>query len=126
MSGNVILSPSDNDPPFQEPWQAQALATAFGLQQAGVITATEWSEALGAAIKRAQVAGDPDEGDTYYNHVLDALETLMHEKNLVPADELSNRKAQWKEAYLTTPHGQPVTLMDEDKKIPSNGGKRID
>ncbi len=96
------------------------------MQEAGVITATEWSEALGAAIKRAQAAGHPDEGDTYYNHVLDALEMLMQEKNFVPADELSNRKAQWKEAYLNTPHGQPVTIMNEDKKIPSNGGKPID
>ena len=120
------MSRSDNDPPFQKPWQAQALATALGLQEAGVITATEWSEALGAAIKHAQAAGDPDQGATYYNHVLDALEMLMQEKGLVPAEELSTRKAQWKEAYLTTPHGQPVTLMDEDKKIPSNGGKRID
>lgn len=120
------MSRSDNDPPFQEPWQAQALATALGMQEAGVITATEWSEALGAAIKRAQAAGDPDKGDTYYFHVLDALETLMHEKNLIPAEELSTRKAQWKEAFLTTPHGQPVTLTDEDKIIPSNGGKPID
>ena len=114
MSGNAILSRSDNDPPFQEPWQAQVLATALGLQEAGIITAFEWSGALGAAIKRARVAGDPDEGNTYYHHVLDALETLIHEKNLVSADELSNRKAQWRDAYLTTPHGQPVTLTDGD------------
>ncbi len=120
------MSRSDNDPPFQEPWQAQALATALGLQEVGIITATEWSDALGGAIKRARAAGDPDVGDTYYHHVLDALETLMHEKNLVASDELSNKKAQWKEAYLTTPHGQPVTIMEEDKKFPSKGGKRID
>lgn len=119
------MSRSDNDPLFQEPWQAQALATAFGLQEAGIITATEWSDALGAAIKRAQAAGDPDEGDTYYNHVLDALEALMQEKGLVPAEELSTRKAQWKEAYLTTSHGQPVTIR-RGKEKPSNGGKRID
>lgn len=68
----------------------------------------------------------PDEGDTYYNHVLDALETLLQERGLVAVDELSNRKAQWKEAYLTTPHGQPVTIMGEDKKIPGSSGKRID
>lgn len=120
------MSRSDNDPPFQEPWQAQALATALGLQEAGVITATEWSDALGIAIQRAQSAGDPDKGDTYYLHVLDALETLLHEKNLLSAEELSTRKAQWKKAYLITPHGQPVTLMHVDKKIPSNRGKPID
>jgi len=104
------LSRPDDDPPFQEPWQAQALATALGLQEAGVITASEWSEALGAAIKRAQAGGDADAGDTYYHHVLDALEALMQEKGLIAADEFSNRKTLWKEAYLATPHGQPVEL----------------
>ncbi len=96
--------------PFRELWQAQALATALSLQEAGVITATEWSVALGAAIERARAGGDPDLGDTYYDHVLDALETLLREKDLIPAEELGARKAQWNEAYLTTPHGQPVTI----------------
>ena len=103
---------SDRQTPPQEPWQAQALATAYGLQEAGVITAAEWSDALGAAIKRAQAAGDPDKGDTYYLHVLDALETLMRDKGLVPAGELSQRKADWEDAYRSTPHGQPVELAD--------------
>ena len=80
------MPPSDRQAPPQEPWHAQALANAYGLQEAGVITAAEWSDALGAAIKRAQAAGDPDKGDTYYLHVLDALETLMREKGLVDYD----------------------------------------
>ena len=113
----------DNDPPFQEPWQAQALATAFALQEAGVITAGEWSAALGDAIERARAAGDPDQGDTYYNHVLDALEILMREKGLIMAEELSTRKMQWKHAYLATPHGHPVKLMDGDMKTPNSNGK---
>lgn len=120
------MNRSDNDPPFLEPWQAQTLATALGLQEVGVITATEWSNALGAAIKGAQAAGDPDEGGTYYFHVLDALETLMQEKGLIATEELSARKAQWREAYLTTPHGQPVTLVGEDKDIPPHGENLID
>ena len=110
------MSQPDNDPPFSEPWQAQVLATAFGLQEAGVVTAGEWSATLGATIKRAQTLGDPDEGDTYYNHVLHALETLLQEKGLVSVDELTIRKAQWQEAYLNTPHGQPV-------KIPGSSGR---
>jgi nitrile hydratase accessory protein len=104
------LTLPEREPPFQEPWQAQVLAAALGLQEVGVITATEWSDALGAAIKRAQAAGDPDDGDTYYLHVLDALERLMQEKGLVATQELSDRKAQWREAYLTTPHGEPVSI----------------
>ncbi len=107
------MSRPDEDFPLQEPWQAQALATAFGLQEAGVITAVEWSDALGAAIRRAQAAGDPDEGESYYHHVLDALETLLREKGLIAARELSARKAAWEEAYRHTPHGQPVSLAKE-------------
>jgi len=115
MFGSVILQRFDQQAPPQEPWQAQALASAYGLQEAGVITAGEWSEALSAAIKRAQAAGDPDKGDTYYLHVLDALETLMREKDLVAAGELSERKAAWEDAYRSTPHGQPVELADTGK-----------
>jgi len=112
MSGNATLSRPDQEYPLQEPWQAQALATAFGLQEAGVITAVEWSNALGAAIKRAQAAGDPDEGGSYYHHVLDALETILGEKGLIGAGELSKRKAEWEDAYRRTPHGQPVDLAN--------------
>lgn len=82
----------------------------MALQDAGVVTTAEWSSALGDAIKRARAAGDPDKGDTYYDHVLVALETLMHQKGLVAGEELSTRKLQWREAYLRTPHGQPVII----------------
>ena len=112
MFGNATLSRPDEEFPLQEPWQAQALANAFSLQEAGVITAVEWSNALGAAIRRARAAGDPDEGDTFYHHVLDALETLLREKGLIEAGELSKRKAEWERAYRRTPHGKPVTLAD--------------
>ncbi|MEM7171318.1 MAG: nitrile hydratase accessory protein [Pseudomonadota bacterium] len=96
--------------PLKEPWQAEALATAFSLQEAGLITATEWSDALGAAIKAAQADGDPDDGSTYYHHVLAALEYLLTEKDLVPAGELTAKKEAWEDAYRRTPHGKPVTL----------------
>ena len=104
------MNQDDKPAPFREPWHAQALATAMSLQQAGVITAVEWSDALGAAIKRAQADGDPDLGDTYYNHVLSALEAVLEHKDLIPAAELATRKAQWEEAYRNTPHGKPVRL----------------
>lgn len=96
--------------PFQEPWQAEALATAMGLQEAGVFSAAEWSDALGAAIRRAQESGDPDEGNTYYLHVLDALEVLLSAKGVIGVQEIAARKDQWVEAYRTTPHGHPVML----------------
>ena len=104
------MKPSAEPPPFAEPWQAQALAIAQGLQDSGVISAGQWSEALGAAIRRAQAAGDPDLGDTYYLHVLDALEHLLADAGLVSRPSLERRKSEWEAAYRRTPHGQPVEL----------------
>jgi len=99
-----------DEPQFAEPWQAQAMAMASLLQQAGCFTAVEWAEALGAQIKRAQASGDPDDGSTYYHHVLGALETLMVEKSISTRELLAARKEAWAAAYGRTPHGRPVTL----------------
>ncbi|HEX6118812.1 MAG TPA: hypothetical protein VFZ03_05115, partial [Dongiaceae bacterium] len=66
--------------------------------------------ALGGAIKRAQAGGDPDDGSTYYHHVLAALEHLVQEKQIASADLLAASKAAWIEAYARTPHGKPVEL----------------
>lgn len=109
------MSRSDSPPPgeprqFEEPWQAEVLALSAALQQAGRFSAAEWATALGAAIARAQAAGDPDDGSTYYAHVLDALERLVFEKSLSTRDLLAARKEAWHTAYVNTPHGQPVRL----------------
>lgn len=100
----------DDRPLFAEPWEAQALAMAVRLQEAGHFTAPEWADALGREIRRAQDAGDPDDGSTYYRHVLAALERLITEKGLSAQDVLDRRKLEWAEAYRTTPHGLPVDL----------------
>jgi nitrile hydratase accessory protein len=100
----------EGEPLFAEAWEAQALAMAIALQQAGCFTAVEWADALGAAIKRAQVAGDSDDGSTYYHHVLDALEHLVQDKRIASAGLLAARKAAWIDAYEHTPHGKPVVL----------------
>ena len=103
-------SRSDESRQFDEPWQAEVLALAAALQQAGRFSAAEWAAALGAAIARAQAAGDPDDGSTYYAHVLDALERLVFEKSLSTHDLLAARKEAWRTAYANTPHGKPVRL----------------
>ena len=114
---------AEGEPLFAEPWEAQALALAVALQQAGAFTATEWADALGAAIKRAQAAGDPDDGSTYYQHVLGALEHLVQAKRIASADLLAARKADWIEAYEHTPHGKPVELK-HPAMAPGDGADR--
>ena len=61
---------------FEEPWQAQALALADSLVQAGRFSATDWGAALGTALKEAEARGAPDTLDGYYAAVLVALERL--------------------------------------------------
>ena len=100
----------DGAPVFREPWEAQAFAMAVRLHQAGHFTWPEWAAALADQIRRAQAAGDPDLGDTYYRHWLAALEHLVSAKGLVTGDELAARKAAWAEAARTTPHGAPIEL----------------
>jgi hypothetical protein len=69
-----------------------------------------WVKIFSQEIKAAQERGDPDLGDTYYRHWLNALERICGAKNLVGREDMNNRKAAWRRAYLNTPHGQPIDL----------------
>lgn len=103
----------EDRPVFSEPWEAQALAMAVRLREAGHFTAEEWAETLGFEIGRARALGATDDGSTYYSHVLAALERLVTEKGLVAEEVLFSRKEAWAEAYHNTPHGQPVVLSEK-------------
>ncbi len=103
--------PKDDDGPiFAEPWQAQAFAMAVNLCDAGHFKWSEWVEVFSTEVKLAQAAGDPDLGDTYYNHWLNALEKIIAAKNIITSPDLTNRKEEWRQAYLRTPHGKPIEL----------------
>ncbi len=103
--------PCDTEGPvFKEPWEAEAFAMAVHLSEAGRFTWGEWTAALAREIRSAGTAGDPDLGDTYYQHWLRALLALCAETGLVPADGLQRRTEEWRQAYLRTPHGRPVEL----------------
>jgi nitrile hydratase accessory protein len=101
-------------PVFREPWEAQAFAMALALHERGLFTWAEWAAALGREIKAAQAAGDPDTGNTYYRHWLNALEHLVVEKNVAGADALARYRNAWAHAAARTPHGTPITLGDQD------------
>jgi nitrile hydratase accessory protein len=105
--GLAPLASRDGQPAFAEPWQAEVLALAFALTEQGVFSAAEWSEALGAELRRAEAAGAPE--DTYYAAALTALEQLTGAAG-ISEDTLAARVEAWRQAYLRTPHGQPVVL----------------
>jgi nitrile hydratase accessory protein len=97
-------------PVFRAPWEAQAFALAVKLHEAGCFSWTEWAGRLAVEIRAAQERGDPDRGDTYYEHWLTALEKIVADKGLVAADELAGRKAAWDTAAHATPRGKPIEL----------------
>ena len=101
-------------PVFREPWEAQAFAMALALHQRGLFTWTEWATMLAGEIKRAQAAGDPDAGDTYYHHWLAALERLVAEKGVAAPSALARTRDAWGHAAARTPHGAPIELTPED------------
>ncbi len=107
--------PRDGDGPvFREPWEAQAFAMALALHNKGVFTWPEWAEALAAEIRRAQSAGDPDTGDTYYRHWLAALESLVARKGVTSDATLHRYRDAWARACQRTPHGAPIELTADD------------
>jgi nitrile hydratase accessory protein len=101
-------------PVFRAPWEAHAFAMALALHERGLFTWPEWAATLADEIKRAQAAGDPDTGDTYYRHWLAALERLAAEKAATDPAALARYRAAWRRAALRTPHGTPIALAAED------------
>jgi len=107
--------PVDADGPvFREPWEAQAFAMALALHERGLFSWPEWAAALAAEIKRAQAAGDPDTGETYYRHWLATLESLIAGKGVASTETLHRTRDAWHHAADRTPHGQPITLTPAD------------
>lgn len=88
----VGIPKDEQGPVFAEPWQAQAFAMVVKLQERGLFTWGEWAEEIGETIAAALAKGDPDLGDTYYEHWLTALENISAKKGLVTPETLAQRK----------------------------------
>ena len=107
--------PCDSEGPvFREPWEAQAFAMTLTLHERGVFTWPEWAAVLSEEIKRAQAAGDPDMGDTYYRHWLNALERIVQAKGVTNEQTLARYRNAWDHAADRTPHGEPIELRPDD------------
>jgi nitrile hydratase accessory protein len=116
--------PSDHDGPvFAEPWQASAFALAVHLSERGAFAWSEWSTALGHEIQAGTQRG-PEAAAAYFHRWLDALERLCREKGLVDAAEIGRRREEWRQAYLNTPHGEPVALSAATPDPPAERSSR--
>ena len=112
------LADEGSDPVFTSPWQAQIFSLVVGLHESGCFSWNEWAEALSREIAEDSNGGadgvmtheEIDPSDSYYRLWVSALEQILARKTILDSDEVRERVAQWREAYLNTPHGAPVTL----------------
>jgi nitrile hydratase accessory protein len=102
------------EPVFREPWEAEAFALVLSLHERGAFSWNEWAAVLSDEIKKAQAAGDPDTGETYYHHWLAALERIVAAKGLADAQALARTRKAWAHACERTPHGTPIELKAGD------------
>ncbi len=103
--------PADGDGPvFDAPWQAQAFSLVVNLHKAGLFEWKTWAEIFSAEIAAAPARPDESVNDAYYRQWVAAMERLLASLGLVAEDDVADRAQQWNQAYLNTPHGQPVSL----------------
>jgi nitrile hydratase accessory protein len=97
-------------PTFAEPWMAEAFACAIQLSRQGLFTWSEWVEVFSSEIRAHPAQAGETSNTAYYRQWLAALETIVGLKGAASSPEITTRQETWRQAYLNTPHGQPVEL----------------
>ena len=80
------------------------------LHDRGLFTWPDWADALGRALAGDAHAGCLDGSDDYYRAWLVALQEMLATGGVADAANIEQVMQAWTDAYLTTPHGQPVKL----------------
>lgn len=107
---------------FAEPWQASAFALTVSLSRQGYFSWPEWAQLFGDELRASAARGGPDDGSSYYDCWLAALERMIVRKRLSDPASMAACKDAWEHAYRRTPHGQPVQLEPVDSSAdPSSG-----
>lgn len=109
---NGLLDIDNETPAFDYPWQADAFGLTVQLYRNGRFTWAQWVEVFSAEIKASPVQPGETPNDAYYRQWLTALETIVRSSGLVSVAEIAERAEDWRKAYLNTPHGEPVLLMN--------------
>ena len=108
---------------FAEPWQAQAFACAIQLSRQGLFAWTEWVELFSAEIKAHPQQPGEGSNAAYFRQWLTALETIVERKGAASPSEIEQRQEAWRQAYLNTPHGEPVELANASSAAGGAGHK---
>lgn len=98
------------EPAFQAPWHAQVFALTVHLNEAGHFVWAEWAQRFGATLRAHGLAKELNGGDDYFTAWVETLESFLAEKDMADPTALEKARGAWEHAYLSTPHGQPVTL----------------
>ncbi|WP_037307606.1 nitrile hydratase accessory protein [Ruegeria halocynthiae] len=104
------ITHSAPEPAFAEPWHAQLFAVTVALNESGRFAWPDWAARFSETLKRNGLAKDLDGGDDYFQAWLETLEELLAENGEAPPEDVQHLQNAWEDAYLTTPHGQPVRL----------------
>ncbi|WP_278922961.1 MULTISPECIES: nitrile hydratase accessory protein [Pseudophaeobacter] len=104
------ISHSAPEPAFLEPWHAQVFALTVSLNEAGRFSWADWVEAFSATLRRNGLSRELDGGADYFNAWLQTLEAILAAQGSASPQEVALVRRDWEEAYLNTPHGDPVRL----------------
>lgn len=108
----VPLPIDEEDTKFNEPWQAEAFSLTVELYKAGHFSWPDWVKVFSEEIKAFPASTSESAGDAYYRQWAAALEKMAASRGLATSDEIRNRTEEWRQAYLNTPHGYPVDLVN--------------
>ncbi|KEJ89993.1 nitrile hydratase accessory protein [Sulfitobacter donghicola] len=98
------------DPVFEAPWHAQVFALTVHLNEEGHFVWADWAQRFGATLKKHGVEKELNGGEDYFVAWLETLEGVLADSSLADPAKVDATKAAWERAYLTTAHGDPVTL----------------
>ncbi|EHD22359.1 MULTISPECIES: nitrile hydratase accessory protein [Brenneria] len=110
----VSLPRDEEGPVFEHPWQAQVFSLTLHLHQSGLFAWSDWVQIFSDEIKASPALPDESVNEAYYRQWTAALEKMVASLDLAGAADVAHRTETWRQAYLNTPHGQPVTLLNAD------------
>ena len=102
----------EDDVFFQNPWHSQLFAITVQLSEKGNFTWKEFVEVFGNSLNKARLElNSLDGNDDYFKCWLNALEEIIISKKLGNSNILLLLKKDWTDAYLSTPHGKQVKII---------------
>lgn len=100
------------EPVFSQPWHAQVFALTVHLNEAGLFAWPDWTARFSQTLARHGLTRDLDGGEDYFIAWLETLEGFLSDLGQAAPAEVERVRSLWEEAYLSTPHGDPVHLRD--------------